>query len=243
MSVDAEDLALVARAARPTSGRPLVLALIPAHNAEDRIGAALESLHSQQIEPDAIVVCADRCTDWTARKAESKFAHVFETVENQHGRAGALNQTLAALLPVLYDDDAVLVMDADSVLAPRFLAEARRHMDDGAGGLSGVFTGRASGGFGLLQPEDYALYARDVTRVYGPSLVSKGMATLFSVGALRHVARARAEGLLPGGTRQIYDTEVLSTDTQLTVALLSLGYKIFARLSAASAPRLPCETG
>jgi hypothetical protein len=45
------------------------------------------------------------------------------------------------LLPELRDD-AILVMDADSVLAASVLREARRRLPDGVGG-GGVFTGRA----------------------------------------------------------------------------------------------------
>jgi len=135
---------------------------------------------------------------------------------------------MAQVLPGLDDDDAVLVMDADSFLAPTFLAEAQRHLRDGVGGVGGVFTGREGGGYvGMLQRNEYARYARDVARRKGKVLVLTGTATLFSVRTLRHVVRARAEGELPGAA-QVYDTKVLTEDNELTLALLHLDYKVIS---------------
>jgi cellulose synthase/poly-beta-1,6-N-acetylglucosamine synthase-like glycosyltransferase len=213
--------------ARPGPG--LVVALIPAHNEEDQIEQAVRSLHEQDVCPDLIVVVADNCTDGTAAKAEALGAQVFESVNNPHKKAGALNQTLDLLLPELRDEDAVLVMDADSVLLPTFVAEAQRRLRDCVGGVGGVFIGRAGGGLvGMLQRNEYARYARDVARLKGKVLVLTGTATLFSVRTLRHVVSARAEGVLQGGAGQVYDTNVLTEDNELTLALLHLGYRVIS---------------
>jgi cellulose synthase/poly-beta-1,6-N-acetylglucosamine synthase-like glycosyltransferase len=209
--------------------RPVVVALVPAHDEEAQIEAAIDSLRGQVSPPDLIVVCADNCTDRTAELAEAAGAIVFETVDNPHKKAGALNQVLELLLPLLIDEDAVLVMDADSILAPAFVSTAKRHLRDGVGGVGGVFTGRAGGGFvGMLQRNEYARYARDVARLKGKVLVLTGTATLFSAKTLRHVAWARAEGLLPGDTAHVYDTSVLTEDNELTLALLHLGYRVIS---------------
>lgn len=226
---DLDAAAPLAEAAPPPAGRGLVIALIPAHNEEEQIANAIQSLHEQEAPPDLIVVCADNCTDGTARKAEAAGACVFATVDNEHKKAGALNQVLECLLPELRDEDAVLVMDADSILAPTFVSEAQKHLRDGVGGVGGVFTGRAGGGFvGMLQRNEYARYARDVSRLKGKVLVLTGTATLFSAGTLRQVVRARAEGRLPGGAAQVYDTNVLTEDNELTLALLHLGYNVIS---------------
>ena len=111
---------LVRRAPRP-SDRGLVVALVPAHNEQDRIGKAIRSLDEQFSKPDLTIVIADGCTDRTALVAQSAGADVFVTVGNEHKRAGALNQVLDLLLPQLRDDDAVLIMNADSFLAPTFV--------------------------------------------------------------------------------------------------------------------------
>lgn len=217
-----------ATAALPT-GRGIVVALVPAHNEEGEIEAAIRSLREQEASPDLIVVIADNCTDGTVQRAQASGAYVFETVGNVHKKAGALNQVLDLLLPELHDGDSVLVMDADSRLAPTFLAEAMRRLRDGVGGVGGVFTGRSGGGFvGMLQRNEYARYARDVARLKGKVLVLTGTATLFSARTLRHVVWARAEGLLPGGSAQVYDTNVLTEDNELTLALLHLGYQVIS---------------
>ena len=217
------------RSARRPSGEGLVVAVIPAHNEERQIGEAVTSLRHQESPPDLIVVCADNCTDDTAARAEAAGAQVFATVANVHKKAGALNQALEVLLPELGDEDAVLVMDADSILAPGFIAEARRHLGEGVGGVGGTFTGRRGGGYvGMLQRNEYARYARDVARLKGKVLVLTGTATLFSARTLRHVVWARAEGLVPGNAAQVYDTNVLTEDNELTLALLHLGYTVIS---------------
>lgn len=218
---------LVAAVASVGAGRPIIVALIPAHDEETQIAEAIGSLHLQELPPDLIVVCADNCTDGTAAVAKAAGAHVFETVGNTHKKAGALNQALEILLDELADEDAVLVMDADSFLAPTFVAEARQHLRGRVGGVGGVFTGRPGGGFvGMLQRNEYARYARDTARLKGRVLVLTGTATLFAVRTLRRVRGARAEGMLPGREAQVYDTSVLTEDNELTLALLHLGYEV-----------------
>jgi cellulose synthase/poly-beta-1,6-N-acetylglucosamine synthase-like glycosyltransferase len=230
MDNEADAAALVAavrRQPRP-SGRGLIVALVPAHDEERDIGEAIAHLHRQETPPDLIVVLADNCTDRTAVVARAAGAHVYETVGNTHKKAGALNQALDLILPWLPDHDAVLVMDADSFLAPTFLSEACRHLRDGVGGVGGTFTGRSGGGYvGMLQRNEYARYARDVNRRQGKVLVLTGTATLFSVKTLHHVVAARTNGQLPGSAH-VYDTKVLTGDNELTLALLHLGYRVLS---------------
>jgi cellulose synthase/poly-beta-1,6-N-acetylglucosamine synthase-like glycosyltransferase len=203
-----------------------VLAVIPAHGEGAQIGEALASLRRQSRVPDGVVVVADNCTDRTAEIARAAGAGVFVTEGNRDKKAGALNQALDALLPELRDEDAVLVMDADSILESTFVAAALERLTERAGGVGGVFTGRDGGGFvGMLQRNEYARYARDVSRLGGKVLVLTGTATLFSVRTLRHVIRARESGELPGAPA-IYDTRVLTEDNELTLALLHLGYEV-----------------
>jgi Glycosyl transferase family 2 len=219
---------LVRRAPRP-SDRGLVVALVPAHNEQDRIGKAIRSLDEQLSKPDLTIVIADGCTDRTALAAQSAGADVFVTVGNEHKRAGALNQVLDLLLPQLRDDDAVLIMNADSFLAPTFVDEARRRLTEGVGGVGGVFIGLEGGGFvGLLHNTQYERFARDLTRHNDGPLVLTGAATLFSVQTLWNVVMARAAGLLPGGGSNVYNHDSVDSDGELTLALVHLGYKVIA---------------
>lgn len=225
----AASVAEALRCARHERRERLIVAVIPAHNEERQIGEAVGALSEQDVPPDVVIVCADNCTDGTVEAAGAAGAYVFTTVDNRHKKAGALNQALAELLAALEDDDVVLVMDADSFLAPTFIAEALLHLRAGVGGVGGVFTGRAGGGFvGMLQRNEYARYARDVTRLRGKVLVLTGTATIFSVRTLKHVAAAREQGVLPGGVAQVYDTNVLTEDNELTLALLHLGYRVIS---------------
>jgi len=203
--------------------------LIPAHNDQDRIGKAIRSLDEQISKPDLTIVIADSCTDRTALAAQSAGADVFVTIGNEHRRAGALNQVLDLLLPQLRDDDAILIMDADSFLAPSFVTEARRRLTEDVGGVGGVFMGLEGGGFvGLVHNTAYERHARDLARHVDEPLLLTGAATLFSVQVLWNVIMARAAGLLPGGGSYVYNQDSVDADGELTLALVHLGYKVIA---------------
>lgn len=132
-----------------TRYRRLVV-LIAAHNEEQCIGATLESLAQQTRRPDEVVVVADRCTDRTAEIAISFGAKVFETFDNHHRKAGALNQALAVVMADLELTDQILLMDADTVLCGEFLAAAERRLatrDEGrpdVGAVGAVFLANES---------------------------------------------------------------------------------------------------
>lgn len=210
-----------------------VVALLPAHNEEQRLPAALASLRAQSTAPDRVIVVEDNSTDGTAEVARDAGVEVLVTVDNTDKKAGALNQALERLLPDLADDDLILVMDADSVLDPDFLATARRYLAQrpGLGGVGGTFRGGDGGGLlGTFQRNEYARYARDVRRLKGKALVLTGTASVFPVHVLREVQQARRDGRLPDNTGEaaIYDTGVLTEDNELSLALMHLGYQILA---------------
>lgn len=198
-----------------------VVVLIPAHNEEDCVAEAVASARDQTTPPDLTVVIADNCSDRTAEVAKAAGATTYLTKGNRRKKAGALNQILSFLLLALEGDDFVLVMDADSFLDREFIESAVRKMSSGNhGGVGGTFTGRAGGGFvGMLQRNEYARYARDVRRKKGKVLCLTGTATLFKVDALRKVAASRPHG-------NVYDTEVLTEDFELTLKLRHLGYEV-----------------
>jgi biofilm PGA synthesis N-glycosyltransferase PgaC len=202
--------------------------LIPAHNEQDRIGKAIRSLDGQSSKPDLTIVCADNCTDRTALAARAAGAYVFVTVGNEHRRAGAMNQVLALLLPQLRDDDAILIVNADSFLAPNFVAEARRRLKDGVGGVGVAFIELEGRLVGLLHNTEYARFARELARPSEEALVLTGAATMFSVRTLWNVVLARAAGLLPGGGSDVYNTSVGDPDGELTLALVHLDYEVIA---------------
>ncbi|MBA2389636.1 MAG: glycosyltransferase [Geodermatophilaceae bacterium] len=207
-----------------------LVALVPSHNEESQIAATIESLLAQTRRPDEIIVVCDNCTDRTVEIALGYPVRVMETVGNTSKKAGALNQALDDLLPRLAPADAVLVMDADSVLEAAFLETALQRLARGdVCAVGGTFTGQPGGGLvGMFQRNEYARYARDVGRLKGKVLVLTGTATVFSVAVLTEVARARENGRLPGDSKQVYDVRVLTEDNELTLALLHLGHRIIS---------------
>lgn len=207
---------------------PQVMAVIPAHNESARISIAIKSLLSQQTPPESIVVLADNCTDATAEVARDMGAQVFKTEGNQHKKAGALNQLLGSVLPGLDEDDRVLIMDADTELAPEFLYVANGRLDSFAelGAVGGIFYGEPGSGLvGLLQRNEYLRYGRDINRHPNRVMVLTGTASLLRVKALREVAAARGSRL-PGRPGTVYDTAALTEDNEITLALKTIGWKL-----------------
>lgn len=208
-----------------------VIVLIPAHNEEDVIGQTLRGLMGQRRPPDWMVVVCDNCTDRTAQIASSLGAKLYHTTGNRKKKAGALNQALGRLLPVLRSQDIILVVDADTEIVPGFIAAAEREIRKGAGACGGVFYGEQGGGLlGVFQRAEYCRYARQLGRGSGQARVLTGTASAFSVQAMRALAGARASGRLPGGQSQdgepvVYTYASLTEDGEVTLAMKSLGFK------------------
>jgi cellulose synthase/poly-beta-1,6-N-acetylglucosamine synthase-like glycosyltransferase len=204
---------------------PRVLALVPAHDEQRTLPEAIASLRNQTVALHRIVVVADNCTDDTALVARRHGAEVVETQDNRDRKAGALNQALALLLPTLSDDDLLLVTDADSMLVPGFVETAvlRLHADHTVGAVGGVFHGEAGAGLvGALQRNEYARYAREISRRGDRASVLTGTATVFRVGVLREVAHSRGDRL-PGPAGHVYDPGALTEDNEITLAVRTLG--------------------
>ncbi|MEU7279832.1 glycosyltransferase family 2 protein [Streptomyces sp. NPDC045431] len=205
-----------------------LIALIPAHNEAAGITATLDSLRAQHRVPDRVVVISDNSTDDTVDVARVAGADVWETAHNRARKAGALNQALARLLPELGDDDAVLVMDADSVIDTEFLSTAERLLagSDRLGAVGGVFYGAPGGGvLGQFQRNEYTRYGREISRRGGRVMVLTGTASVIRARALRDVAQARGD-LLPGTPGHVYDTLALTEDNELTLALKTLRWDL-----------------
>jgi cellulose synthase/poly-beta-1,6-N-acetylglucosamine synthase-like glycosyltransferase len=205
-----------------------VVLVVPAHNEEQGIEGALRSVERQTRVPDRVIVMCDNCTDGTAAVAERRGWEVWHSEGNRHKKAGALNQAWERLADDLRDEDFLIVMDADSHLDERFVEAAlAKHAEGGYGGVGGTFRGRDGGGFvGMLQRNEYVRYMRETRQKKGRVMVLTGTATVFRVSALRDVVAARRAGTLPSDSASLYDTEVLTEDNELSLALRTLGYRI-----------------
>lgn len=110
--------------------------LISARNEEAVIGKLIDSVRSQDYPQEKITVfvCADNCTDGTARVAAEHGAEVFVRNNTEKiGKGYALDELLGYIGGVYPDDpfDAYIVFDADNILAPRFIREINRTFSDG----------------------------------------------------------------------------------------------------------------
>ena len=209
----------------PTGAPVRITILVPAHNEESTLPSTLAALGDQRRAPDRVIVVADNCTDRTVEVAHEFGVETFQSVDNEHRKGGALNQALAWLLPDLGPDDAVMVMDADTSLGADYLETAGRRLDEDPTleAVGGLFFGeQLPGVIGLLQRNEYTRYSREIARRSGRVFVLTGTASVFRAETLRAVAAARGV-CLPGDTGQVYDTDSLTEDNELTIALKSLG--------------------
>ena len=116
--------------------------LISARNEQAVIGNLIDSIKRQTYDGALITafVCADNCTDETARIAREHGAVVFERVNcEQVGKGYALNFLLGRI-DAAYPGrpfDAYLVFDADNVLEPDYIEQMNRYFSDGFEVVSG----------------------------------------------------------------------------------------------------------
>lgn len=120
-------LALLARPAPIVSSpqQPRFAVLVPAHNEESVITKTIEQIKRQIYPQDRydVFVIADHCTDRTIEFARSSGAIVLERNKGPRGRkAFALQWGISELLAQRHSYDAVIVLDADSLLDPLCLA-------------------------------------------------------------------------------------------------------------------------
>lgn len=209
-----------------------VTVLVPAHDEEDALPRTLESVARQTVRPARVVVVADNCTDGTVEVAEALGAEVVSTVANTDRKAGALDQALRTVT-----SDLVLVLDADTTIVPGFVAEglALLDADVGLAGVGGVFVGEEPRGFlGRAQANEYERYSTQIA-VTGRTAVLTGTAALMRRTALETVAVARGT-VLPGSRGDVYDRGAITEDSELTLALRTLGFRL------ASPPSMRCTT-
>lgn len=111
------------------------LILVPAHNEGQDISKTLHSL--EQLEPSGttkIVVIADNCTDKTAEVARSCNIDVLERFdENLKGKGYALQWAISQ--STLSDYDAVVIVDADTIVDRNMLGAMAQSFEDGAGAV------------------------------------------------------------------------------------------------------------
>ncbi|MCR2793063.1 glycosyltransferase family 2 protein [Microbacterium sp. zg.Y625] len=224
--------AIVRSAPAPAPARRVVRAcelavIIPAHNEADAIAGTLDALAWQTAVPRRFIVVADNCTDATGPIAAAHGADVMVTEGNRDRKAGALNQALASLGGAA--PRFVLVLDADTRLAPEFIDAALRTLtaDDALGAVSGLVVSEQPGRMlQQFQADDHVRYGTHI-RATGRVSVVTGTASMFRTAALRDVAGQRG-ATLPGQRGDVYDRAAIIEDSELTLALKTCGWGLVA---------------
>lgn len=107
--------------------------LIPAHDEQLLIGSLLDSIYAIDYPKDkfSVVVIADNCQDKTSEIARSKGALCLERFNKEKkGKGFAISWSIEQINPDNYD--AVLIVDADSVVDKRILRELDAFLARGA---------------------------------------------------------------------------------------------------------------
>jgi cellulose synthase/poly-beta-1,6-N-acetylglucosamine synthase-like glycosyltransferase len=121
--------------------------IVPAHNEELLIDGLVRSVLASDYPPDLrrLVVVADNCTDRTADRARRAGAECYERLDQaRRGKPYALDWIVRRLPLERYD--AVVIVDADTVVDRGFLGAMDRHIRRGERAIQGYF--------GVLNPEE-----------------------------------------------------------------------------------------
>ena len=103
-----------------------IAAAVPAHNEEGQVAAVVQSLLAADYPEDmrTVFVIADNCTDGTAREAREAGAEAVVRHDPANpGKGQAIDWFLREKASVLRGYDAIALVDADSAVDIRFLAE------------------------------------------------------------------------------------------------------------------------
>jgi cellulose synthase/poly-beta-1,6-N-acetylglucosamine synthase-like glycosyltransferase len=189
--------------------------LVPAHNEEALIGRCVQSVLNSADADTELLVVAHNCTDATAAVAQAAGARVLLLNDpDQTGKGCALHSGFVATLggPA----QAVLVIDADSVLGTGLIAEVRRRFLMGAQALQcryEVNNPRANRRTRLMA---LALQAFNVVRPLGRERLGLSVGILGNGFALRREVLER----IPYGAHSVVE------DLEYHLTLLRAGIRV-----------------
>jgi cellulose synthase/poly-beta-1,6-N-acetylglucosamine synthase-like glycosyltransferase len=121
------------------------LFVIPAHDEEENITATVESCRRVAYDPALyrVVVIADNCTDRTAAAARAAGAETIERTDSQRRSKGHALEYFFAQRPSVADEaDAVVVIDADTIVDPWILTAFAEALAEGKDWVQCYYTVR-----------------------------------------------------------------------------------------------------
>jgi len=207
------------------------LILIPAHNEERLLPELLANLHQLDYPQSqyAIHVVADNCTDQTAEIARQGGATVHDRVNNQqHGKGFALQWLLQQLQQSDEPHDAILILDADSIVSSNFLR---------------VMDGRLARGERVIQ----AYYAvRNPDQSWAVSLRYMALAVLHYLRPLGRMALGGSVGLKGNGMVFVADilkqhewSASVTEDIEFHMTLILAGERVMFAPAAVVEAEMP----
>lgn len=107
---------------RPGSDQCKLAVVVPAHNEAMLVGRCVQSILASAEPHLTVYVIAHNCTDSTAAEARAAGAHVFSLWDGVGGKGTALEFGFTEAINA--GAEAVLVVDADSVVGPHMIANA-----------------------------------------------------------------------------------------------------------------------
>lgn len=173
---------------------PRFVILIPAHDEEQLLPDLLSNL-SQLDYPEnlySVHVVADNCTDHTAEIAEQGGAVVHQRFDARVlGKGPALQWLLERIWAQKEPYDALVVLDADTLVSPNFLRVMAYHLQEGDRVVQAYYAVRDPGRSWAISLRYAALavlhYLRPLGRaVLGGSAGLKGTGMVFAVGVLEN---------------------------------------------------------
>jgi cellulose synthase/poly-beta-1,6-N-acetylglucosamine synthase-like glycosyltransferase len=190
--------------------------LIPAHNEEALIGRAIQSvLQSADSAATKVLVVAHNCTDATAAKAKAAGASVLVLNDStRSGKGYALSEGFRAALAG--DSQAVLVMDADSLMDANLIAHVRHQLQAGARALQCRYEVNNSHDSARTKLMSLAFFGMNVIRPRGRARLG------FSAGIMGNgfVIHRDVLTLVPYGSHSIVE------DVEYHLALLRAGIRV-----------------
>jgi cellulose synthase/poly-beta-1,6-N-acetylglucosamine synthase-like glycosyltransferase len=194
-----------------------VAVVVPAHNESASIASCITSLlAAQRADMDVdVYVVADNCTDDTAQVAAQAGAGVL--VRNnpaERGKGYALHFAFTTLQPRGYD--CLLVVDADTVVAPNFIVAAAGAMRGGAAAVQVRYLVRNANESARTRLMRLALCAWNVVRPLGRERLG------LSVGLLGNGFGLRSEtlGVVP------YLASSVVEDLEYHLSLVQAGFRV-----------------
>lgn len=164
---------------------PTLTVLVPAYNEAGAIGRTIDSLTAQEVAPERILVVDDGSSDGTGDIARAHGAEVITPPANLGSKAKAQNYGLEHV-----DTDLVLPVDADTVLAPDYVALIKEPFADESVTIAAgcVLTQKQETVWERGRQMEYLSgfhWFRPVQHWYNAPLVCSGCCSAFRVDDLR----------------------------------------------------------